>query len=212
MKLQPAGDAALLVTLGSEIDHQVNWRVHALAQALLSLNKPGMIEVIPGYCTLLVAYDPLVTSYEEAAGWMRQADGMQAEVVFHSRQVEIPVVYGGEQGPDLPFVARHAGLSEARVIAIHTAGEYPVYMMGFTPGFPYLGGLDPRIAAPRLETPRKLVPAGSVGIAGIQTGVYPIDSPGGWRIIGRTDLKLFDPASDPPFLLAPGDVVKFTRA
>ncbi len=125
------------------------------------------------------------------------------------RRVEIPVCYGGEYGPDLAFVAQHNHLGEAEVIRIHSAREYPVYLMGFTPGFPYLGGMDPAIAAPRLNTPRSRIPGGSVGIAGEQTGIYPVDSPGGWRIIGRTDLRLFDITSEPPFLLAPGDVVSF---
>jgi KipI family sensor histidine kinase inhibitor len=126
------------------------------------------------------------------------------------RRVEIPVKYGGEEGPDLGFVAAHNHLSEAEVIRMHASHEYPVYLMGFTPGFPYLGGLDPAIAAPRLSAPRSLVPGGSVGIAGEQTGIYPQDSPGGWRIIGRTRLRLFDLTRDPPFLLAPGDIVVFT--
>ena len=112
-------------------------------------------------------------------------------------------------GPDLDFVSRHCGLTQAEVIALHSAGEYPVYMMGFTPGFPYLGGMDRRLACPRLETPRTRIPAGSVGIAGEQTGIYPLESPGGWRIIGRTPLRLFDLQREPPCLLAPGDMVRF---
>jgi len=126
-----------------------------------------------------------------------------------ARRVEIPVCYGGEWGPDLDFVARHAGLTTAEVIRRHAAAEYTVYMMGFLPGFPYLGGLDVSIAAPRLETPRRRVPAGSVGIAGEQTGIYPLASPGGWRLIGRTEVALFDLTARPPCLLAPGDQVQF---
>jgi len=126
--------------------------------------------------------------------------------------VEIPVVYGGESGPDLAFVAAHTGLSADEVIRRHTAPTYTVYFIGFTPGFPYLGGMDVRLTAPRLETPRARVPAGSVGIAGPQTGVYPLESPGGWRIIGRTHLPLFDLSAQPPSLLSPGDEVRFVRA
>lgn len=125
------------------------------------------------------------------------------------KKVIIPVCYGGEYGPDLEFVSQYTGLSEEEVVKIHTACTYRVYMLGFLPGFPYLGGMDERIAAPRLETPRTRIPAGSVGIAGSQTGFYPMESPGGWRIIGRTPIKAFDPFSDNPFLLAPGDLVQF---
>ena len=122
------------------------------------------------------------------------------------------MVYGGEAGPDLAFVASHTGLSADEVIRRHTAPRYTVYFIGFTPGFPYLGGMDVRLTTPRLETPRARVPAGSVGIAGPQTGVYPLESPGGWRIIGRTQLPLFDLAAQPPSLLSPGDEVRFVRA
>ena len=129
--------------------------------------------------------------------------------VVNSRTVEIPTLYGGENGPDLSFVAEHNGLTVEEVVRIHSSRDYPVYMMGFTPGFPYLGGMDGRIAAPRLNSPRTNVPAGSVGIAGEQTGIYPMESPGGWQIIGRTETTLFDPNHEKPFLLAPGDQVRF---
>jgi KipI family sensor histidine kinase inhibitor len=125
------------------------------------------------------------------------------------RVIEIPTRYGGEYGPDLEFVAKHNGLTPDEVVRIHTSQSLRVFMLGFSPGFPYIGPLAPEIAAPRLATPRTLVPAGSVGIAGRQTGIYPSESPGGWRLIGRTDLKLFAPAKDPPALLRPGDYVRF---
>src|SRR5262249_55828790 len=126
-----------------------------------------------------------------------------------SRTIDIPVCYGGECGPDLEDVARHTGLAPAEVIARHSAVTYLVYFLGFSPGFPYLGGLAPELATPRLSAPRKRVPAGSVAIGGRQTGVYPVESPGGWRIIGRTDLRLFDPNAEPPALLRTGDSVRF---
>jgi KipI family sensor histidine kinase inhibitor len=128
---------------------------------------------------------------------------------FQPRRVEIPTIYGGEYGPDLDFVAQYHHLTPAEVIRIHSGVDYPVYMLGFIPGFAYLGGLDAAIATPRLDQPRTRIPAGSVGIAGAQTGVYPLDTPGGWRIIGRTPLRLFDPLADPPALLSPGDIVRF---
>ena len=129
--------------------------------------------------------------------------------LWQPRVVEVPVVYGGEFGPDLDFVSLHTRLPVEEVIRLHSGGEYPVYMIGFTPGFPYLGGMDGRLASPRLETPRTRIPMGSVGIAGEQTGIYPQESPGGWRIIGRTPLRLFDLQREPPCLLSPGDVVRF---
>jgi KipI family sensor histidine kinase inhibitor len=206
----PAGDSAILVSFGSQIDLQVNRRVHALAGLLRAAGLAGLGEAVPGYTTLLVNYDPLVLEYEQALAAVQAQASRAVELALPpARRVEVPVYYGGEFGPDLDFVARHSGLRAAEVVRIHAAGEYPVYFIGFTPGFPYLGGLDERIAAPRLETPRPLVRAGSVGIAGQQTGIYSVDSPGGWRLIGWTPLALFDPAADPPARLAPGDVVKF---
>ncbi len=206
---QPAGDSAILVTFANTIDLAANRTALGLAQQLSEARLPGIGSIVPGYVTLLVSYDPLVLGYAVVVdllhGYLRQGQATLSE----PRLVSIPVVYGGEEGPDLGFVAQHNGLSVQEVIQIHTRSDYPVYMMGFTPGFPYLGGLDARIAAPRMETPRSRVPAGSVGIAGMQTGVYPVDSPGGWRIIGRTELRLFDLTSEPPFLLMPGDVVRF---
>ncbi len=218
-QLQPSGDSAVLLTLGTQIDLAANRRAHALArwwaaQSLPGLGdaSPGFGEAVPGYATLLAHYDPLLLDYAAAEALLRR--GLEECAALPEpapRTVEIPVRYGGEDGPDLDFVAQHCGLSAAQVVALHTAGEYPVYFIGFTPGFPYLGGLDARIAAPRLPSPRARVPAGSVGIAGSQTGVYPLESPGGWRIIGRTSLRLFDPARTPPALLEPGDLVRFVE-
>lgn len=200
----------MLLTLGERVELSLNRRVHALARAAAANPLPGMGPAIPGYSSLLVRYDPLRLTYSQAATWLEHIQAAEVEINIPPRRVEIPVRYGGEGGPDLAFVAAHNHLSQAEVVRIHAARVYPVFLMGFTPGFPYLGGLDPSIAAPRLETPRPLVPAGSVGIAGEQTGIYPLPSPGGWRIIGRTHLRLFDLDRDPPFLLAPGDEIVFT--
>lgn len=208
--LKPLGDSALLVEFGNEINPAINQRVHAFNALLQTNGIAGIIETVPAYCTLLIHYDPLILTFDEVAYWVR--DKMtQLDDSFHRtpRQLEVPVRYGGVSGPDLETIAASKGISTADVIRIHSAREYTVYMMGFTPGFPYLGILDERLIMPRLETPRTLVRAGTVAIAGSQTGIYPLDSPGGWHLIGWTPLKLFDPISDSPFLFGPGDVVKF---
>ena len=207
---KPAGDSALLVVLGSEIDLQTNQKIHELDKLLRQAPPEGVRESIPAYASLLLHYDPCKLGYEQVMDWVKQK--MKKIPPFNpanSRLVKIPTRYGGEDGPDLEHVAGFNHLSPQEVIRIHSTPEYPVYMMGFTPGFPYLGGMDPAINTPRLLTPRTHVPAGSIGIAGSQTGVYPIDSPGGWQIIGRTTTALFEVNSASPFLLAPGDRVKF---
>ncbi len=206
----PAGDAALLVELGETIDPDINRRVHALARALLEIARPGLEEAVPSYCSLLVHYDPTVLSYAEVqslvAAALRQC---RESPSLEPRTVTIPTAYGGEFGPDIAYVASKHGLSTAEVVRLHSEATYTVYMLGFTPGFPYLGGLPAQLATPRLATPRTAVPAGSVGIAGHQTGIYPLSTPGGWQIIGRTPYTLFDPLRDPPALLQPGDRVRF---
>jgi len=208
--LKPLGDSALLVELGNEINPAINQRVHAFNALLQTNSITGIIETVPAYCTLLIHYDPLILTFDEVTHWVRDKL-TQLDDSFHRtpQQIEVPVRYGGASGPDLETVAASKGISTADVIRIHSAREYTVYMMGFTPGFPYLGTLDERLIMPRLETPRTLVRAGTVAIAGSQTGIYPLDSPGGWHMIGWTPLKLFDPTSDAPFLFTPGDVVKF---
>jgi len=208
--LKPLGDSALLVELGNDINPTINQRVHAL-NALLQANIiTGIVETIPAYCTLLIHYDPIQLTFDQASLWV-QDKIIQLDDSYHRtpRRIEVPVIYGGAFGLDLESVAASKGISTAKVIYIHSAREYTVYMMGFTPGFPYLGTLDERLVMPRLETPRTLVHTGTVAIAGSQTGIYPLDSPGGWHLIGWTPLKLFDPTSDPPFLFIPGDIVKF---
>jgi len=205
-----AGDAALVVELGNKIDEEINRRVRSLAAALEENPVPGLAEVVPTYRSLLVHYDPLRLSHRDLVDLIRPILEKGEEYPLpEPRIVEIPTLYGGEFGPDLPFVAEHNGLSIDEVVRFHSGTVYPVYMLGFSPGFAYLGGLPEEIATPRLPTPRTLVPAGSVALAGRQTGVYPIATPGGWRLIGRTPLQLFDPQRDPPTLLRAGDRVRF---
>ena len=209
-KIVPLGDAALLIQLGDEIDITINQRVHAFAAVLDASPIEGFIEMVPAYGALLLHYDPLILTYAKISKWVRaKLDQVEDTKLRKPRQVEVPVRYGGEFGIDLEYVASNCGLSVEDVIRLHSARTYTVYMMGFTPGFPYMGKLDGAIVTSRLATPRTRVPAGTVAIAGFQTGIYPIDSPGGWRLIGWTSLRLFDLESESPFLFSPGDEVKF---
>ena len=210
-KIVPLGDSALLIQVGDEIDISTNQRVHALA-ALINISPlVGVIETVPAYGTLLVHYDPLVRSFVQIKNYLRERIAQVYDNESRNRkQVEVPVRYGGEYGVNLESVARHCQLQIEDVIRIHSEKTYTVFMMGFTPGFPYIGKLDDAIIMPRLETPRTRVPAGTVAIAGSQTGIYPINSPGGWQLIGWTPLQLFNPASESPCLFSPGDEVKFT--
>jgi len=212
VRMLVAGEQGLVVEFGNAIDPAVNARVHRLARALAARGLEGVLETVPTYRSLLVLFDPLVLTRERLASEVERllAATEAGEASGAGRDtVELPVLYGGEFGPDLDFVARHNGLSAEEVVAIHSSAAYLVYMLGFTPGFPYLGGMSSRLATPRLSSPRGKVPSGSVGIAGSQAGVYPLESPGGWRLIGRTPLRLFDLDAERPFLLAPGDVVRF---
>jgi KipI family sensor histidine kinase inhibitor len=209
-KIVPLGDSALLVQLGAEIDITINQHVHALTALINHSSLNGVIETVPAYSTLLVHYDPSTLRDAEIQRWLREKFDQVADTNLRKpRQIEVPVRYGGQYGVDLEFVADYHHLQVEDVIRIHSSQTYTVYMMGFTPGFPYMGKLDDAIIMPRLETPRTHVPAGTVAIAGSQTGIYPIDSPGGWRLIGHTSLRLFDPKSESPFLLAPGDEVRY---
>ncbi len=214
VRLLAAGEQGLVVELGDGIDPAVNARVRWLARAIARDLGDAVLEVVPTYRSLLVIHDPLRTPRALLAGRISAlalaipADAEAEEPA--ARIVSIPVCYGGALGPDLEFVAAHAGLTPEAAVAAHAAPTYLVYMLGFTPGFPYLGGMSRRIAAPRLDAPRPRVAAGSVGIGGEQTGIYPVESPGGWRIIGRTPLRLFDPRAPSPFLLRPGDRIRFT--
>lgn len=209
-KLAPLGDSALLVQLGDEIDITINRRVHALSTLLTNAPIEGMVETVPAYGTVLIHYDPLLLSYSKLRQWvLSKLEQIQEIKQGSPRRIQVPVLYGGEHGPDLESVAEYHHLQVEDIIRIHSGRTYTVYMMGFTPGFPYMGKLDERIVTPRLQVPRTHVPEGSVAIAGSQTGIYPVASPGGWQLIGHTSLRLFDPHSDDPFLFSPGDEVMF---
>lgn len=206
----PVGDAALCVELGNVVDRSVNDRVLGLFNRLRALSEPGILDLVPSYRSLLIHYDPMECSHEKLLLTVERclSDSASAGAAKGMR-IEIPVCYGEELGPDLDHVAAFHGLTPEQVIDLHRAPVYRVCMIGFAPGQPYLGGLDERLFTPRLASPRKRVPAGSVGIADRQTGIYSIDSPGGWRLIGRTPLRLFDPLRASPFLLGTGDEVRF---
>ena len=205
----PAGDQAVVLEFGSEISPEINSRVHRTVKAIEESDIDGVLEMVPTYRSLLVYYDPLETQLDDLESRIRSLDIGVADTVAAYRIVEIPTLYGGEHGLDLEFVAQNAGMSETEVIEIHSGTDYLVYTMGFSPGFPYLGGLDSRLHTPRLQSPRTLIPSGSVGIAESQTGVYPVASPGGWRLIGRSPLRLFDPFASPPTVISAGDRVRF---
>lgn len=208
--IRPLGDAALIVSFGQAIEPAVNDQVHLLHRSLTEAPIIGIVETVPTYCSLVVYYQPNRLPWAVICEALRQRlQNMEQTPSLSDEIVEIPVLYGGEEGPDLQFVAQHAGVSEEDVIRIHSQSTYRIYMLGFSPGFPYLGGMDSRIAAPRLETPRVRIPAGSVGIAGEQTGVYPLASPGGWRLIGRTPRKLYDPGRPQPIFLHAGCRLRF---
>lgn len=212
--IEALGQSALLVRFGNRVDTQLNARVLALAGSVRSESFPGVLDVVPAYASLAVHFDGGDDPAAVRAGledWLRErldADS-SAAAADAARTVDVPVCYGGESGPDLEALAAHAGMAVEQVVARHCGARFRVAMLGFAPGFPYLLGLPPELAMPRLEQPRRSVPAGSVGIAEAQTGIYPQASPGGWRLIGRTPLRLFDAGRDPPCLLAPGDQVRF---
>lgn len=210
-KYLPFGDSALLVEFGDAISLELNRKVTALDEAILKAGVQGVEELVPTYRSLLIRYNPLKTTYEQLVFHIKEIEEKLTESTMkgEARKMTVPVVYGGEYGPDLSHVARYHGLIEEQVVKLHSGREYRVYMIGFVAGFPYLGEVPDEIATPRLETPRLKVPAGSVGIAEKQTGIYPCEAPGGWQIIGRTPLELFDSLRQPPALLEPGDVVKF---
>ena len=208
------GEDALLLRLGDGIDAGTNARVHALAARIAAARPPWLRDLVPAYASLALFVDASAFDDDDplanAEAWLRglppdDGDSPSSQGALH----EIPVRYGGEHGPDLDEVAAHAGIPVRGVIELHASTEYRVAMLGFAPGFPYLLGLDPRLATPRLATPRQRVEAGSVGIGGEQAGIYPRPGPGGWRIIGRSDVVLFDPARASPSLLAPGDRLRF---
>ncbi len=201
------GERAVVLELEPPVSLESQQRIWGLNQRLQL--DAGVLEVIPGMNNItLILRDPqqsALDAIERLQRWWEESEAQLPE----SRLVEIPVIYGGESGPDLVVVAEHAALTPGQVVELHSSSDYVVFFIGFQPGFPYLGGLDPRLHIPRRAEPRVAVPAGSVGIGGSQTGVYPLASPGGWQLIGQTHTALFDPLQQPPTLLRPGDRVRF---
>jgi inhibitor of KinA len=225
-ELSPLGDSAIVITLGNEIKYDTHKKIKTLMNSLENNPFIGFIECVPAYTNLTIFYDPLavynehkkrkttdsefVSPFEVVCSTIeKKLQQVEADKELTHRTISIPVCYGGEYGPDLEYVARHNHLTTDEVIHIHSTGEYLAYMIGFAPGFPFLGGLSNKIATPRRPSPRMTIPAGSVGIAGMQTGVYPISTPGGWQLIGQTPTKLFLPNENPPSLIQAGDFVKF---
>lgn len=217
-RIAPQGDCCLMVEFGQRIDRETNLRARALAQYLVDHPLPGVLDVVPAFTTVAIHYRP--EAYAEAEGPESPYDRLVARVeevlkkgverkAPVSRDVEIPVCYGGEFGPDLEEIARTRKLAPDEVVAIHSQSPHVVYMLGFAPGFPYIAGLDERLAMPRRATPRLKIPLGTIAIAGSQSVVYSIETPGGWNLIGRTPLGVFTPEVDPPCLLRAGDAVRF---
>lgn len=218
---RPLGDSALVVQLGEGIEPAIHKKLKHLSLSLEDSPFPGFIEAVPSYNSLAVYYDPIIvcrlhsnqaktSSYQIVSGFLLDLlKSLENQQIAVQRWIDIPVLYGGEYGPDLEYVAFHNGLTVDEVIHLHSAPEYLVYMLGFAPGFPFMGGMDEQIAVPRKDSPRLSIPPGSVGIAGKQTGIYPLETPGGWQIIGRTPLDLFLPDYSPPTLLQPGDKIRF---
>jgi len=206
-RLHLLGDAALLCELPAPATLVQQQRIWALAAE--AREWPGVGEVLPGMNNLTLTFDPTAIELDALTAQVLEAWPKLSAKAVEGRLVEIPVAYGGEHGPDLGDVAAHTGLTPAEVVRRHSAGEYVVYLLGFLPGFAFMGGLAPELATPRRAEPRTAVPARSVGIGGEQTGIYPLVSPGGWQIIGRTSLEMFDPTAESPTLLRPGDRVRF---
>jgi inhibitor of KinA len=208
-RIEVASDQAILVRLGDTIDEVTHGFVVSALAALESERPVWVLDLVPAYATLLVLFDPAEVGHTEAAAWVTRRLSTTTATRVQTRNVTVPVCYDGELGLDLEELARELRADINEVIAWHSAPTYLVYMLGFKPGFPYMGTLDDRLTVPRLATPRTAVPAGSVAIAGRQTGIYPVPSPGGWRILGRTPVAVFDPDRAAPFLLRPGDRVRF---
>jgi inhibitor of KinA len=210
-RLVLAGDSMLIVEFDERIDPAVNARAVGVAAGLSARALPGIRDIVPTFRSTAIYFDPLRTDVDGLTGCLREL--ASGQIGNHGattvEPIRVPVCYGGDLGPDLAGVARMAGLHEAEVIALHAGTTYHVFMLGFVPGFPYMGTVPPRIAVPRREAPRARVPAGSVGIAGPQTGIYPSETPGGWQLIGRTPVMPFDLSRAEPFLLKAGDAVQF---
>ncbi|KZM56140.1 MULTISPECIES: 5-oxoprolinase subunit PxpB [Bacillales] len=208
--IQPLGDTGIIIQFGTEISEAIYQQIRQYVYWLEQSCIEGIVEWVPAYTTLAVFYRPNIISYDELSQkLLKIGEKIESMPVPDPIVIEIPTLYGKEAGPDIQFVAETNGLSEEEVVKIHSSSDYLIYMIGFVPGFPYLGGMDKRIAAPRKKTPRSRIPAGSIGIAGEQTGIYPLETPGGWQIIGRTPVKLYDPQKQDPILLKAGDYIRF---
>lgn len=204
------GDRGLLLEFGDEISAEIHEKVRRMTLAIQAESIEGLIETVPTYRSLLVLYNPLILPVDELEKRLIRLEEELKQTSFPDPKLtKIPVLYGGAYGPDLEGVARHLQISPEEVVRLHCSKPYFIYMIGFMPGFPYMGELPDTLITPRLKTPRLSVPAGSVAIAQKQTGIYPMESPGGWQIIGQTPIKLFDPEKDPPALLQMGDLVQF---
>lgn len=210
MRCEFASESALIFYLGDTASASLSAQIQALDNALRAALASKLVDTVPSYGSLLVVYNPLATDHYEVRAYAQQAfDGMTEGTDRVSKVIELPVYYSTESGPDLENLAASAGMTTDQVIDMHSAGEYPVYAIGFAPGFAYLGGLDEKLATPRLSTPRQRVPAGSVAIADQQTAVYPAESPGGWNLIGLCPTPMFNANSEPHMPVAAGDVIKF---
>lgn len=218
-KLHPLGDRAILIEFGKEIDEEIYKSVRNISNLLESEPPEWLVELVPAYTTLTLFYSPeqVYRAFQESKlpyemitqELRRLLDSLQQDIKSEERRVEIPICYGGDFGPDLEYVAEYNHLSEQEVIEIHSSADYLIYMLGFAPGFPYIGGMSKKITAPRRKSPRQNIPPGTVGIAGEQTGIYPLRTPGGWQLIGRTPLKLFNPNDPSPTLFQAGDHIQF---
>lgn len=209
-RVLPAGDRALVAEFGDTINEKINDQVHALAGKLTSESVAGVLELVPTFRSLLIYYEPSVITYHDLKQRVLQLSRSSAMTKDSGKRIwNIPCCYGSHFGPDLQDLIRHTGLSRDEIISIHSSVDYKIYMLGFLPGFVYLGGLDSRLEIPRLPSPRVRIPKGSVGIGGNQTGVYPLDSPGGWRLIGSTPVDFYDPQREAPILCSAGDYIRF---
>lgn len=210
IKYLPCGETAITIEFGNEISKEINAKIRKTILEIEKQRIEGIVEIVPTYRSILLQYDPLRWTFSDMTDRLKQLNieesGSESDTVT---LIEIPTLYGGEYGPDIDFVSEHTKLPKEEVIKRHTSVDYLVYMLGFIPGFTYLGGMDETLATPRLQTPRLQIQPGSVGIAGKQTGIYPSLSPGGWQIIGRTPLKLYDAAKNPPVFIQAGDYIRY---
>ncbi len=210
IEIVAAGDSSVLIKFKQEVNPEINRKITSLVRLVHDQQIEGIIDMTPAFCSLLINYEPRIISYRKLCKRMNDLLKMDVKSSVEKKRIyEIPVCYGGEYGPDLENMAKLANMSVQELIDIHTSSDYLIYMLGFLPGFCYLGGLDERIHTPRLANPRVKIPAGSVGIGGSSTGIYPMDSPGGWQLMGMTPVKTYDPDKETPILLHAGDYIRF---